>query len=243
MTPLRIAMWSGPRNISTAMMRAWERRPDTAVCDEPLYAHYLEETGLDHPGRDAIIASQETDWRKVVAGLTGPLPDGKAVHYQKHMSHHLLPGAGRGWLGRVVNCFLIRDPAEVLVSYARSRAEVTAEDLGLRQQAEIFEHVLGRSGRVPPVLDAADVLNDPEGALRLLCAAVGVDFSERMLTWPAGRRASDGVWAEHWYGAVEASTGFMPYTPRTAPLSEEHAPLIEACTPYYRRLHEARLGS
>jgi hypothetical protein len=240
--PVRIAMWSGPRNLSTALMRAWENRPDTVVSDEPFYAHYLFETGLEHRGRDAIVAAQPADWRDVVAGLAAPLPAGVHVHYQKHMSHHLLPGVGRNWLDDVVNCFLIRDPAEVLLSYARARSDPTLEDLGLVQQVEIFEHVRGRTGRAPPVLDATDLLSNPERMLGLLCAAVGVEFHPSMLAWPAGRRHSDGVWAEHWYATVEASTGFKPHVPRSQPVPAAYAPLLEAGMPGYTRLHAQRLG-
>lgn len=151
MRPLRLAMWSGPRNISTAMMRAWENRGDCAVVDEPLYAHYLAHTGLEHPGREEIIAAGETDWRKVAAGLTGPVPDGKPIFYQKHMTHHLLPHIGRAWLGELTHVFLIRDPRAVLVSYIRTRREVTAEDLGSVQELEIFQHLTEQTGRTPPV--------------------------------------------------------------------------------------------
>lgn len=239
---LRIAMWSGPRNISTAMMRAWENRPDTAVCDEPLYAHYLLKTGLDHPGRDEIIASQETDWRTVVAALTGPIPGGKAVYYQKHMTHHFLPEIGQEWLDSVVNCFLIRDPREVLASYARTRPDPTVHDLGFPQQWEIFERVRTRTGRVPPVVDSRDILEDPCRLLRLLCGAVGVVFSEVMLAWPPGPRESDGSWAPYWYASVERSTGFQPYCPRNPEIPNALRPVVEACEPYYRRLHAVRLG-
>ncbi len=116
---VRVAMWSGPRNISTALMRSFEARPDTVVVDEPLYAHYLAVTGIDHPGREHIMASQPTRWQEVAAGLTGPLPGDPAVHYQKHMAHHLLPGVGRDWLGGLTHAFLIRDPAHVVASYSR----------------------------------------------------------------------------------------------------------------------------
>jgi hypothetical protein len=241
LTPVRIAMWSGPRNISTAMMRAWENRADTAVRDEPLYAHYLLATGLDHPGRDEVIASQATDWRTVVAALTGPIPGGKAISYQKHMAHHLLPGIERGWLDELVNGFLIRRPEEVLASYVRTRDDPTLADLGFVQQAEIFERVCERTGRVPPILDARDVLENPRRMLTLLCEAVGVPFSDRMLAWPAGRRDSDGVWAEHWYAGVERSTGFARYRPPAEPLADRLRPLADACEPYYRRLYDCRL--
>lgn len=239
---LRIAMWSGPRNISTAMMRAWENRPDTVVCDEPLYGHYLLKTGLNHPGREDIVASQETDWRQVVAALTGPIPDGMAIFYQKHMTHHFLPEIDRGWLDKVANCFLIRDPREVLTSYARTRSNPTIHDLGFPQQVEIFDAVRSRTGRVPPVLDSRDILENPRRMLGLLCDAVGVPFSELMLKWPAGRRPTDGVWAEHWYGNVEMSTGFAAYRPQECTISDAFRPISEACEPLYRRLYDLRLG-
>ena len=241
MTTLRIAMWSGPRNISTALMRSFENRGDCAVWDEPLYAHYLKATGIDHPGRDEIVAAHESDWRKVAAACVGPAPGGAAVFYQKHMAHHLLPGIERGWLAAVENCFLIRDPAEVAASYARTRENPTLADLGYAQQLELFEATQARTGRTPPVLDARDVLENPRRALGRLCAALGLPFSERMLAWPAGTRASDGVWARHWYASVEASTGFQLYAPARAAPPERLRSVIARATPYYERLQAHRL--
>ncbi len=239
--PLRVAMWSGPRNISTAMMRAWENRGDTAVWDEPLYAYYLARTGIEHPGAAEVIAAGDTDWRRVAAACAGPVPGGKAVFFQKHMAHHLLDEVDRGWLDALVNCFLIRDPREVIASYARVRPEVTAEDVGVAQQARLFDQVAARTGRTPLVLDARDVLENPRGMLEALCRALGVAFSEGMLAWPPGPRASDGVWARHWYGAVERSTGFAPYTSKSQRLPPALEPLAESCERDYRRLHAARL--
>lgn len=237
---LRLAMWSGPRNISTAMMRAFENRADTTVVDEPLYGHYLAATGIDHPGRAEIIAAMDCDWTSVVASLTeAPIARGH-IHYQKHMTHHLLPGIGRAWLDRVVNAFLIRDPAEVVASYLEKRAEVTLADIGVREQWEIFERAADRLGKAPPVIEGRDIQADPKTMLTALCQAVGIDFDPSMLSWPAGRRASDGVWAPHWYGAVEASTGFTPPAPAKAPPPGFEA-LIEEAQSYYRRLRAHRL--
>jgi hypothetical protein len=241
MTPLRLAMWSGPRNISTAMMRAWENRGDCAVVDEPLYAHYLANTGLDHPGREEIIAAGEADWRKVAARLTGPVPDGKAIWYQKHMTHHLLPHIARDWLGRLTHVFLIRDPREVLVSYLKSRPTATAEDIGVLQQLEIFRYVQELSGKTPPVLDADEFLKAPEVLLRALCAELGVAFSARMLSWPPGPRASDGVWAPYWYGAVQRSTGFEPYRKRDTQVPAELQGIVAAVMPAFEELFANRL--
>jgi len=235
--PLRIAAWSGPRNISTAMMRAWENRDDCAVVDEPLYAHYLHVTQLDHPARDEVIATGCTDWRAVVDALTtGPVPGGRAVWYQKHMSHHLLPGMDTGWVHALSNVFLIRDPALVAASYVKSRANVSAADLGLVQQAGLFDEVAQRLGHAPPVIDAERFLRDPRAQLRALCATLGIGFSERMLHWPAGPRASDGVWAPYWYDAVWRSTGFEPWRERQVALEGDAARAAEACRAAYERL-------
>jgi hypothetical protein len=236
--PARIAMWSGPRTVSTALMRAWENRPDTVVVDEPLYAFYLDRTGLDHPGRDEVIASQPTDWRVVLDRLTaGPLPPGVTVGYAKHMTHHLLPEVDRAALAPLRHAHLIRDPRELLASYARVRTEPTLADLGIVQQAEIFEAFGG------PVVDSRDLLAEPAGILGALCAAVDVPFDDRMLSWPAGPRASDGVWAPYWYASVHSSTGFAAYRPPASPLPARLEPLAERCLPYFERLHRYRLGS
>jgi hypothetical protein len=236
---VRLAVWSGPRNISTALMRAWENRPDTVVVDEPLYAHYLDVTGLDHPGRDEVVAAGETDWRRVVAGLLGPVPGGAAVLYQKHMAHHLVAGVGRDWVARMTNVLLIRDPAEVVASYVRSRRAVTADDIGLPQQVALYDE-LAAAGTPPPVFDARDVLLRPEAHLRALCDHAGVPFTDRMLSWPPGPRDTDGVWAPHWYAAVWGSTGFAPHRTRHPDLSGEAAAVAEACRAPYESLHAHR---
>ncbi len=243
MKPLRLAMWSGPRNISTAMMRAWENRGDCAVVDEPLYAHYLACSGLDHPGRKEVIAAGESDWRKVAAWLTGPVPGGKAIWYQKHMTHHLLPHIGRDWLGQLTHVFLIRDPREVLLSYIKSRPTVTAEDLGVLQQREIYDYVQQHSGRAVPVIDAGEFLRAPERQLRALCDELGIDFTPRMLSWPPGRRASDGIWAPYWYAAVERSTGFEPYRERAHQVPVEYDRIIDTVMPSFEALFARRLVS
>lgn len=238
--PRRLAMWSGPRNISTALMRSWGNRTDTTVCDEPFYAHYLAATHKPHPGSDEVIAAGETDWRRVVAALGGPVPGGQAIYYQKHMTHHLLPEVGRDWLGRVTNAFLIRHPREVLISYAKVVAEPTFDDTGFPQQLDIFAWVNER-GATPPVIDAHDVLADPRRTLGLLCDALGVPFDDAMLHWPAGPRATDGVWAKYWYAEVERSTGFKTVEPRDEPLPERFRELFERCMDCYEQLYRHRL--
>jgi len=234
-------MWSGPRNISTAMMRAWDNRGDAFVCDEPLYAHYLAQTGRQHPGTAEVIAAGETDVKKVIDWLLGPVPGGKHVFYQKHMSHHLLPDMDRGWLRRVTNCFLIREPREVITSLIKHVPDATLPDTGFPQQAEIFERVIEWTGKVPSVVDARDVLNDPRGVLGRLCEAVGVAFTDRMLSWPPGLRETDGVWAKYWYKEVETTTSFRPYKPKDEPVPERMLGVLEKCEECYRRLYAHRL--
>ena len=238
--PVRIAIWSGPRNLSTALMRSFEARGDCAVTDEPLYASYLDATGLAHPGREATLASQERDWRRVVATLLGPVPGGRALWYQKHMAHHLLPELDRGWLGGLRHGFLIREPEAVLTSMLEVWPEPTLADTGLPQQVELFER-LAEGGAPPPVVDSADLLRDPAGILAGLCAALGIDYRPAMLSWPAGRRATDGVWAEHWYAAVERSTGFAPYRPKEARVHERFEGLLAQARALHERLHPHRL--
>jgi hypothetical protein len=234
---IRVAMWSGPRNISTAMMRAFENRPDTAVVDEPFYAAYLADTGLDHPMRDEVLASQPQDWREVADSLTGEAPGGRAIFYQKHMTHHMRPSFGLDWIADCRNAFLIREPEAVLASYAAKRAEPTLEDIGIVRQRELFEREADRLGHAPPVVRGADVLADPRGALIRLCAALDVPFREDMLAWPAGKRASDGVWAPAWYDAVERSTGFeAPLRSADPPLSAALHRVAEAARPHFEIL-------
>jgi hypothetical protein len=231
----RIAMWSGPRNISTAMMRSFGARSDSVVVDEPLYAHYLRTTGLDHPGRDEILAGQPQRWQDAVAVLRQPLPDGVSVQYQKHMTHHLLPEIGEDWMVGLRHAYLIRDPARVISSYARVRTEPTLADLGFQQQAQIFRRFDG------PVVDADDLLRDPPRLLKQLCEALDLEFQPAMLSWPAGPRDSDGVWAPHWYASVEASTGFAAAQPASGSVPAQLQPLLEQARPYYDELAAHRL--
>jgi hypothetical protein len=240
---LRIAMWSGPRNISTAMMRAFENRPDTAVSDEPFYAAFLARSGADHPMRDEVLAAQSTDWRDVAAAMAGPAAGDAPVWYQKHMAHHMLPGFGLNWADACTNVFLIRRPERVLASYAAKRGEVTFDDIGFVRQAEIFDHVAARLGKPPIVIDSEAVLADPRAALDALCAGIGIPFSDAMIAWPAGRRASDGVWAPVWYDAVEQSTGFAAAGRAVTyeDLPDGLKPIADAARPYYDRLARHRL--
>lgn len=240
-SPLRLAMWSGPRNISTAMMRSWGNRPDTIVCDEPLYAHYLSVTGKDHPGAAEVIEAGPVDLAEAIRGLLAPLPPGKTIFYQKHMAHHLLPEMDRSWLRQLTNCFLLRDPNEVIPSYIKHVADPTLNDTGYPQQAELFNLVHQWTGKTPPVIDARDVLENPREILSQLCHAVGVEFQGEMLSWPPGLRSTDGVWAKYWYQEVQSSTGFRPYRSRSQPVPEKLQPLLKSCQDLYQQLYSHRL--
>ncbi len=237
---VRVAMWSGPRNISTAMMRAFENRPDTVVVDEPLYAAYLARTGVDHPAREAVMASQPTDPATAVAELLAPLPSGCRVHYAKHMAHHVSREMDLRWTLGFRNALLIRDPVEVVASYVRARESCEPEDIGLPQQEWLLELWDAQELEVP-VIDAGEFLRAPEAHLRWLCDWLHIPFTARMLSWPPGPRVSDGVWAPHWYASVWASTGFEPWRPRQIDLSDHDAAVAEACRPIYAALHSRRV--
>lgn len=217
----RIALWSGPRNISTAMMRSFESRNDSMVVDEPFYAFYLSSTGLQHPVTDEILASQPNDWRDVAAAMTGEVPPGVGVFYQKQMAHHLLPEMDREWMRELKHAFLIREPRAMLSSYMQKREEARLQDLGFQQQVGLYDWLVCETGQQPPVVDSRQVLENPREVLTALCEALGIEFQESMLSWEPGGRDSDGVWADHWYDAVLKSRGFQPYTPKTIELSPE----------------------
>lgn len=236
----RIAAWSGPRNISTALMRSWGSRADTAVIDEPLYAYWLARTGAPHPGRDDIVRAYPTRWQEVVDQLTGPIPGDRPIWFQKHMTKHVTDEVPLDWLDGFRHLFLIRDPAEVLVSFDRVH-DVDLTETGLPQQVRLFEHVTATTGRVPPVVDARDVLTAPRAMLEAMCAALEVPFDPAMLSWEAGPRPTDGIWARHWYDAVERSTGFAPYRPATDEVPARLGPLLARCRPLYEQLAQHRL--
>ncbi|WP_288938685.1 HAD family hydrolase [uncultured Roseovarius sp.] len=232
---MRIAMWSGPRNLSTAMMYSFGARPDFAVVDEPFYAAYLALTGLDHPMGDAIIASQPTDPAQVVDQLLGPIPDDKPHFYQKHMSQHMIPGIPRDWITDVVNVFLIRHPARVAASFSAKYENPTLPEIGFTQQVDLYDQ-LNAAGARPVVIDSHDIREDPETMLRRLCDVIGLEWDPAMLSWPAGGHKSDGVWAAHWYGSVHASTGFAGPEGPLPDLDGPRADLARAAMPSYEVL-------
>ena len=236
----RISMWSGPRNISTAMMRSFASRPGCQAVDEPFYAYYLATTGLPHPMHEEIIASQPTDWRMVAQNLNTPLQNGDLL-YVKHMTHHMLKEIDLGWLQDHKNCFLIRDPKLVIASYAAKWDRISTEDIGIKRQLEIFEAIQKLTGEVPIVIEAEDILKNPEGMLKKLCARLEIPWVPEMLSWPKGRRPEDGVWAPHWYASVEASTGFAPYREQDVKLTPEQQALLQQQLPYFEKLRRHKI--
>jgi hypothetical protein len=231
----RIAMWSGPRNISTAMMRSWENRKDCSVIDEPFYAYYLQQTQSPHPMYKEILNAQSSDFMQVAKQMSEGACDTE-LQYQKHMTHHMLSGCDMSWTSELLHCFLIRDPAHVVNSYTNSRGQCSAQDIGIQRQYELYQEISRISGQPIAVVDSLSVLQNPIQQIEKICQALHVDFDLAMLNWPSGKRSSDGVWASHWYHSVEKSTGFgLPNAP-TLELSPQQLEVVEEVTPYYRAL-------
>jgi hypothetical protein len=239
---MRIAMWSGPRNLSTAMMYSFAARGDCDVVDEPFYASYLAKTGLDHPMREAILQSQPQDAQVVARSLTDPTNDKKSVFYQKHMTQHMIEGVPRDWMRDVVNVFLIRHPARVIASYAAKRENPVLDDIGFRQQAELFDEVCS-FGQEPVVIDSFDIRQNPREALTLLCNRIGLEFSERMLSWPSGGHPDDGIWASHWYGAVWNSTEFAAPEDQLPVVPDHLLSVLERALPFYEKLQRFSISA
>ncbi|MDP3859998.1 MAG: HAD family hydrolase [Phaeovulum sp.] len=238
---MKIAMWSGPRNLSTALMYSFAARGDCAVADEPFYAAYLAATGLDHPMRAEILVSQPTDPLQVAALCGGPIPHEQSHFYMKHMTHHMIASFPISWAREAVNVFLIRHPARVIASYAKKREGATLDDLGFQRQAELYDEIAGWGTR-PIVIDSTDIRAAPAPMLQKLCAAIGLEFTPAMLHWPPGGHPSDGVWAAHWYGVAHRSSGFDTAEGPPPQLSGDYARLVEAALPYYQRLAAHKLG-
>ncbi len=236
----RIAMWSGPRNISTAMMYSFENRGDCCAIDEPFYAHYLEQSGVNHPDAKKVIDTYETDYQKIAQILSGDIPEEAKIWYQKHMCHHITQGADLDWILNVTNCFLIRNPREVLLSLSKITHEVSLWATGLPQQVMLLERA-SQDGSNPPILDSRDILENPREVLRMFCHELNIPFSESMLSWEAGPRDCDGIWGEHWYDSVWSSTGFSPYSPRTGELAPPLESVLDEAIPLYRELHSKRM--
>ncbi len=222
-------------------MRAWENRDDCVVWDEPLYGYYLDATGISHPGATEAIGAQGTDAAAIIRRCIGEVPGGKPIYYQKHMTLHLLPSLERGWLKLLTNCFLIREPEAVIASYAAVRSNATLDDIGFVQQAALFDEVCAITGKVPMVIDSREFLLEPETMLTAICARLGIEFTQAMLSWPKGRRDSDGVWAKYWYESVWNSTGFATYHEKRSNLCNKNRQIAAEARPYYDRLYRHRL--
>jgi hypothetical protein len=235
-------MWSGPRNISTAMMRSWEARGDCAVLDEPFYAHYLEATGADHPDARKIIEHHECDWRKVVDRCIGPVPDGNRVFYQKQMCHHILPEIELGWLPECRHAMLLRDPRRMLISLAKVIDKPDVEATGLPQQLRLYDAIVDHTGKAPPVFDSRDILLDPPRALRAMCELLGVEYTDRMLSWEPGPHEADGIWGPHWYANLYETTGFQAYSESDEQLAPELEPVLAECERIYEQLTQHRIA-
>jgi hypothetical protein len=233
-------MWSGPRNISTAMMRSWENRPDTSVVDEPFYAFYLANTQSPHPCTEAVLASQPQKYTEVVRQLTDAHCK-TDLHYQKHMTHHMLPGVDLLWTKHLLHCFLIREPKQVVLSYSKKRETCTVEDIGIIRQWELYQEISEITGQAIPVIDSNEVQTYPELILSKLCTLLNISFYPEMLAWPRGLRASDGVWASHWYQSVSESTGFTAYQEKELQLTDEQMRVVQAVEPYYLKLSQLRI--
>ena len=238
----RIAMLSGPRNISTAMMRSWESRADTFVIDEPFYPHYLSKTDVDHPGREEIIAAGEVDESVVGRKLISESKGNCSIYFQKHITHHLLPSVDREWMKFVTNCFLIRNPKDMIISYSKVHSDLNMHLLGLSEQYEIFNHVREITNEIPPVVDAKDILLNPRDVLSKLCIKVNVVFSEEMLSWSKGKRDTDGIWADYWYKNVINSTGFNTYREKEEDVPSKYLDLYEDCSKIYNKLSKYKIA-
>ena len=236
-----IAMWSGPRNISTALMRSFGNRMDCFVSDEPLYAYYLNETKLDHPLNDEIIKSGETNFKKIVTYLNGNIPKSKDIWYQKHMSHHILDNNNLDWILKFKNCILIRDPKEVIISYSKKHKLFNIRQIGFPQLYEIYKK-LKNNNITPTVIDSNDIISNPEKFLKILCERLNVSFESRMLKWPKGRRQTDGIWGEYWYENVESSTGFKPFYNKKMKLLKEHKIIYEESMYFYDYLFSKKIA-
>ena len=237
---LNIAMWSGPRNLSTALMRSFANREDvTSVLDEPLYAAYLVSTGKDHPMRDEVIASQLSDAEEVANICTQS--KGSGICYQKHMVQHLHDTYDTQWIFKLTNCFLIRNPEEVVDSFLLKLPDAKFEDFGFDQQLNIFNLVTSNSKIAPLVIDATELRKNPEDILKKACSKLSISWDPRMLEWKSGLRSYDGVWAPHWYPSVESSTHFKKYKKNTNTFSTKTKSIIHKAMPGYEELRAFKI--
>jgi hypothetical protein len=236
MKEIRIAMWSGPRNVSTAMMRSFENRPDTFVTDEPFYAYFLKKTNYQHPGREEILQSQNSNWEDITNKLTGDIPYDKSVWYQKHMAHHLLSNDNFEWTKSLKNCFLIRHPKDVILSFTKKYELFNSEQLGFPQQKKLLDWLCRETDFTPSIIEAQEVTNNPFEVLQKLCKELDIRFFKSMLSWKKGRRETDGIWAKYWYENVENSTGFTLLSKSKKDIPDQWEFIYEECLEIYKYL-------
>ncbi len=239
--PLRLSVWSGPRNISTAMMRSFGSRSDCHPVDEPFYACYLTQTGLQHPMREEIIASQPSNWKTVISEINGALPHKKSILYLKHMTQHMLSDIKLEGLADHTHCFLIRDPRLVIASFSEKMDRVSADATGFKRQLELYRYFSKHAAKRPVVIEGEDIQKNPGEMLEHLCEACNLPFDKAMLSWKAGPHPEDGIWGAHWYNAVEKSTGFAAYSEKQVLLSDEQEQLAKELEPYYQELKAHKL--
>jgi hypothetical protein len=237
----KIAMWSGPRNISTALMYSFDNRTDTICIDEPLYSYYLSNTNIIHPGRKEVIDNCEGDINCIIDTICGEIPDNMPIYYQKHMAHHVLPETPIDWIFGLKNCFLIRNPKDVILSLSQKIGRVEVESTGLIQQNRLFDQIIKSKSDNPIIIDSSDILRKPEYMLIKLCKELEIPFESSMLSWPAGKRDCDGIWARYWYDEVWKSTEFKHYKNNDAQLSDSHLEVYNKCKILYDRLHALRI--
>ena len=236
-----ITMWSGPRNVSTALMRSFENRSDCFVSDEPFYSYFLHRTGLEHPLRDEIIKSGLVDYKKIIKYITGTIPSSKKIWYQKHMAHHILPEVDMNWIKNMRNCLLVRHPSDVILSYIKKNEINSIQQLGYLQQVEIYEMLYQELGTYPVVIDTQDLLQEPKKMLIKVCENLRIKFDEKMLSWPSGSRETDGIWGKHWYKQVEASTSFNPYVKTNRIIPPKYQVIYDECMKQYNFLYQNRI--
>ena len=240
---IKIGMWSGPRNISTALMRSFENRLDTTVIDEPFYAYFLKKTGIKHPVYKKVIDSYSTSWDHIANNLIGPIPDGKNIWYQKLMTHHWLKGEPLDWVKSIHNCFLIRHPKKVIISYLKIHNQINPELIGLPQQLHIFNQVVKKTNKIPIVISSEDILKNPKLMLSQLCDLLEIPFSNQMLEWPEGTRDTDGIWSKYWYQNVVKTTSFSQPKNNKEELPNQFTEVLEECMYYYQKMEKYKINN
>ena len=237
----KIAMWSGPRNISTALMRSFENRPDTEVIDEPFYAFFLKHTKIKHPIYNEVIDTYDSSWDKVANRLIGANPNNNNVWYQKLMTHHWVNNESLDWTKNVTNCFLIRDPKKVIKSYLKIHKDINPDLIGLPQQLHIFKYIMSKTNKIPLVISSEDILKNPKLMLEKLCNLLGIPFLEQMLEWPKGPRESDGIWGGYWYKNVVKTTSFAKPLHLEEEFPDDYNALLNECMNYYNEIEKYKI--